>query len=699
MINKKLLHHISWISIMSLVGVTSFLGCNSAIDDDIRSNLNDNESVSISLEPTPTMSINDMISPTLSYAPTPTVETTEVEKNDKVDNEEEERKKAEEEAKKAEEEAKKAEEEAKKAEEERKKTEEAKKAEEARIAMQNNSFSMMYYLAITAENIRISKNNRVILDEIYTSLLNDINPGAVDDITLEHLRHLRDIINSFNKVNTKRERLQFIYNQNKAAAIRSAVPNPIAILSVTNSLDWKKLAMTVLYTAVDSYTSYKNANASADMEYLISGWELDDEENDALQKNRGAAFDYMVKMVQKYDLDGKRTLNEKDIQKFSEICEIQSVYERIQRLNSEVETYKLVGSYWLELIDCYFEASKYKECLECIESYNSLSSGIFRKDYNYAKGLPKIIVAAQYEYKGIKYEEKISGYVKDLLDNTDNSKEYWSIRLFAAEVYMDLFSKYQKQEYLNEAYNIALDNVTVLLEDQRKLNQTYLNEVENVVVEEPDYRYLTEKEEKEKKEQYKAEKKQAEAYNKALKNARKTELPSIYEPLVVNCELLFSLANQLNISGEEKIKIENILQTNSYGTFITQPINWFYSFEKYTFWYDASMTKKEIIIPVRALTEKTKITVRVTANGTNYYFDDCIVKKVVRSANDFKSYFNDYYAHIESEKLKDFTWSKDAKIQIILKYEDVYDKEISLDFRVSEYKSSILGDKVVFEKE
>ena len=78
---------------------------------------------------------------------------------------------------------------------------------------QLNSFSMMYYLAITAEKIRTSKDNRLILDDIYTSLLNDINPGAVDEITQDHLRNLRDIIKAYRGITVKRERLQYIYNQ------------------------------------------------------------------------------------------------------------------------------------------------------------------------------------------------------------------------------------------------------------------------------------------------------------------------------------------------------------------------------------------------------------------------------------------------------------------------------------------------------
>ena len=87
---------------------------------------------------------------------------------------------------KKEEERKKAEAEAarKKEEEERKKAEEEKK-----LAEQRNSFSMMYHLAITAEEIRTSKDNRAALEDIYTSLLNDINPGAIDETTQEHLQN------------------------------------------------------------------------------------------------------------------------------------------------------------------------------------------------------------------------------------------------------------------------------------------------------------------------------------------------------------------------------------------------------------------------------------------------------------------------------------------------------------------------------
>ena len=580
------------------------------------------------------------------------------------------------------------------AEERARAEEEARRqAEEARIrAEQLNSFSMMYYLAITAEEIRTSRDNRLILDDIYTSLLNDINPGAVDEITQDHLKNLRDIIKSYILIATKRERLQFIYNQEKAAAIRSAVPNPLAILSMANSLDWKKLAMTVVYTAVDSYTNYRSASENADMNFLMSGWELDDEEVATVQKNRDRAFDYMVDMVQAYHLDGMLTLNEKAIEKFAEICAIESVPERIRRLVSEENTYRLLGNYWLELADCYFETSRYDKCLECVAKYNELATGIYRKDFNYAKILPKAIVAAQNVYAGDEYITNVRAFADALKKNT--STEDWSSRYFVAQVYLDLYSRTNDRDYLDAAYQIAYDNVTILLKEQRTINNTYLADVKELTVEEPDYRYLTEQEKKEKKEWYKEEQKRVKAYNKELSEARKTELPPLYEPLVLNCELLFALADKLNISDTDKAEIEAILRTATNGIFIVKPINDAYSFTNRSNGYSVEFDGDKLVIPADLLSTGSVITITATDNGNSVTFDDCEITKVERKGKTIDTFF----AHVSSKQLKKYDWTANSKVTITITYGDAYDRFIEINFYVSEFEEHWYGDKVVFEQ-
>ena len=566
-----------------------------------------------------------------------------------------------------------------------------KAEEEKKLAEQRNSFSMMYYLAITAEEIRTSKDNRLVLEDIYTSLLNDINPGAIDEITQDHLKNLRDIIKSYLNIETKRERLQFIYNQEKAAAMRSAVPNPLAILNVTNAFDWTRLAMSIAYTAVDSYNSYKQASESADMEFIMSGWELDDEEKETVMKNRDRAFDYMVDMVQEYHLDGLKTLNEKAIEKFAEISATENASERIKLLLAEESQYNLLGKYWLELADAYFETEQYEKCLECVAEYNTLATGIYRKDYNYLQILPKAIVAAQKTYTGDQYVEKIAEFADAIMENT--STDDWSVRYFAAEVYLDLYSKTNEQAYLDTAYKIASENVTVLLKEQRSINDTYLAEVVKQTATEPDYRYMTDDEKKEAEKEYKEEKKRVKSYNKALIESRKTELPAVYEPLVLNCELLFALADQMNVSDAEKADIEAILKTSSNGIFMVKPINAAYSFTDNKVENTIELSKDELIIPADLLTSDSKIVVTVNKNGQTTSFDDCAVKNVKREGTTVDT----FKAYVTSKQMKKHEWTADSKITVSITYEDAYDKSADFDFEVSNFEKTWHGIKVEFK--
>lgn len=565
-----------------------------------------------------------------------------------------------------------------------------KAEEEKKLAEQLNSFSMMYYLAITAEEIRTSKDNRLTLEDIYTSLLNDINPGAVDEITQDHLKNLRDIIKSYLNISVKRERLQFIYNQEKASAIRSAVPNPLAILSMANSVDWRKLAMSVVYTAIDSYNNYKKAEESADLEFIMSGWELDDEEKETVMKNRDRAFDYMVDMVQEYHLNGLKTLNEKAIERFAVICATENAAERIKLLRAEESSYELLGNYWLELADAYFETSKYDKCLECISRYNELSSDIYRNDYNYLQILPKAIVAAQQTYSGEQYITSTSDFADAIIKNSEIDN--WSFRYFAAQVYLDLYSKTNNKAYIEKAYKIVSENVTNLLNGQRSINKTYIDDIVEQTVEEPDYRYMTEAEKEEAKAEFKAEEKRVKAYNKALKESRKTELLTMYEPLVVNCELLFALADQMNIDNSEMDDIEEILQTSSYGIFRIKPINDSYSFTQRDNTYSFEFKKDEIIIPANLLTAESKIVVYVEQNGETFSFDDCTVDKVERNGKEIET----FTAHISSKQLKKHDWTADSKVNVEITYDDVCGKTIIYEFVVSKYESHFYGDKVEF---
>lgn len=252
--------------------------------------------------------------------------------------------------------------------------------------------------------------------------------------------------------------------------------------------------------------------------------------------------------------------------------------------------------------------------------------------------------------------------------------------------------KKPNREYLEAAYNIAYDNVTILLDEQRKLNATYLDDVQELTVPEPDYRFMTEKEKEEAEKEYKAEQKRLKAYNKALKDARETELPPLYEPLVLNCDLLFALADEMGISSKEKAEIEDILQTDKNGVFLSKPVNDRYSFTTAKTDYNIEFTKDKIVIPAELLTVGAEVVVSVSDGGNSTTFNDCVVSKVVREGDTIGT----FKATITSKLMNDYGWTENSKVTVkIINADD--DNPLVFKFKVVEFKDNwLIADKAVF---
>jgi len=556
---------------------------------------------------------------------------------------------------------------------------------------EKNSFAMLYHLALTAEEVRRSGENRLLLDEIYSHLVNDIDPAAVDETTQQYLREMRDVIKSVMSVSLKRDRLDYIHNQNQASAFRLSIPSPSDLLASAATLDWKSLAASTALSVVDTILNYRSSNENATEEYLLGGWELDDEELAAITQSRDLAFDYMVDMVREYGLDSAFTLSEREIEIFAEICAMDNPYGKLQRLKAEADTYQSLGEYWLQLADAYYETGKYLECLDCVSAYNTLSADIFRKDRNYANILPKAVASAGEVYSGDDYAAALRTFAGDIMANTDGSD--WALRTFAVQVYVEIFNQKADESALNKAYEIALNNTAILAEEQKELNRQYLAPITVPDLSEPDYGNLSDEEKQKLRDEFKNDRKLMEAYYDGLKEARKTELPPLYEPLLLNCDLLFAISEKKAIGAEEKRVIEEILQTNGDNpVFLSNPVNDLYSFAPAETAVTVEMSKHELIIPVEILTEEAVVTIVVTEGENTFLIDDCVVTEVERRGEGIETFF----AHVSGQKLKAHKWTAESAVEITVSNGRNTD-DLVFRFTVSEYKDRwLVGDTVVF---
>ena len=135
--------------------------------------------------------------------------------------------------------------------------------------LQKNSVAMLNYMTMVSQKIENSKSSRIYLEKVYTELINNTGPDKIDKTTQYNLSNMLDIIEDYRMLDIKRERLRYIYDQDKANTIKQAIPNPLSIMSVVQSIGSQpvadpkvimaKLAVSVAYTAVDSITKYANA--------------------------------------------------------------------------------------------------------------------------------------------------------------------------------------------------------------------------------------------------------------------------------------------------------------------------------------------------------------------------------------------------------------------------------------------------------
>lgn len=546
---------------------------------------------------------------------------------------------------------------------------------------QRNSIAMLNYLATLAQEINASRNSRMFLEEAYAALINNTNPEEVNELTESHLVDLLDTIEEYRVIAVKRERLEYLYNQNKAQAIREAIPNPMAVLSAATSLDVKRLVASIAYMAVDSISSYNAYNDELDQAFLKDGWALDDEEAAALHESRKYAFLFMIEMVRADNLPGELALSENAVANFVTWTTNDNIVQRLQFLESEEDTYRGFGNYWLARAECYYELKDYENCLEAIEMYKEYQADIFRKDYYLAQIIPKAIAAASEVYSDRDYIAYAEEHLKMLVDNTESNE--WALRYFAAQIYLDLYSKTgdikSGIKYLEQAYELTLNNVNFLVNEQKTLTTTYLADVQKVATPE---------------EATKEEKNQIKEYNKVLKENRKTELPTVYEPLLLNCELLFALIEKVDVSSSERAKIDSILGVNGSSVFLTIPLSNRYASTAKKLDVTATFDKTTFTIPVYCVSANSVIRVTITEGGKNNVYEDWMVKEVKRSDDGFNSFVVTY----TSESAKDQTWSANSTVMI-----EIFDEAgseyapVVIRFKVSEY-SKFIWETVKFEQ-
>ncbi len=541
---------------------------------------------------------------------------------------------------------------------------------------QKNSVAMLNFLSLIAQEINYYENGRLYLDTAYSMLVSNVKPEMVDTLTQDQINGLLDTITENKLVGLKYDRLNVLYERNKGQRIWSEMASSMKNSNGISGGNLVEICTDAGSTIIDFVGNYM-LNTS-EIEYLLEGCELGDEAIKQLHECRKELFNYRVQIIRDNNLPSSLSVNDKAIEEFVEWEHKTNVSQKIQYFESEKETYKDFGPYWLELTKCYYENGEYEKCLNALAEYENMEMDIFSKDYLYARALPSAIIAASHVMDESQYFVYAEDVLNDLQDNIERTD--WDLHFFIAETYVDLYIKTGNRDYLQKAFDIELNNVNILAEGQKKLNKLYL---QDTVVFLATGNETSEVEKLRKK------------YNEELEEERKKELPPVYEPLLVNCELLFSLAKELNVEQTTKNKIEQFLTESGESVFLNE-----YLRQKYTFSYqmptcNAEFSKDELIVPARFMSDSSGVRVSVIDDGTVNTYDDWTIQSVDRN----NGTFNDFTVSLTSDDIDDQEWSENARVTVIIYDTDTNETIVTMVFEVEDYTDYwIFGTTIEFKQ-
>jgi hypothetical protein len=405
----------------------------------------------------------------------------------------------------------------------------------------NTSIAMLNYLATETRVINGSKNNRLVLEEIYTKLINNTNPSIIDETTKDYLQTMLDIIENFRVITLQRERLEYIFENQQAQAITQALPNPLYLLGARDKTPLSLIATATAMT-IDSIFKFQNATNSAEMDFLKRNWELDDKESTELHTLRSRAFGYMVDIARINNLSMTDTLNERSIDNFVNYTFDENIQRRRQTLENNRALYAKYAPYWIVLAETYYDLGLYRECINAVTQYESVYAPILRKDSDLARILPKVVIAISNVYgTNATYLNLTKTYLKKLVSNTTEAE--WALRFFAAQTYISMAGVDNRRQNLTAAYDLLVGNVTYLSREQEALLDKYAKPIDETIP-----RGTSKEKEKQMKDMI-----------KKLKDIRKEEAPPLHEGLVTNWQTLFAIMKELNISSQERNRINTIV--------------------------------------------------------------------------------------------------------------------------------------------
>lgn len=188
-----------------------------------------------------------------------------------------------------------------------------------------------------------------------------------------------------------------------------------------------------------------------------------------------------------------------------------------------------------------------------------------------------------------------------------------------------------------------------------------------------------------------------------LKAKRKVELPPVNEALYLNADLLFALAEEIDISSEEQGRIEAILHENGNEIFLAKTLDnrfWFENKPEYinVDEIEISFDGENLSIPAICVTDRSNIQITISGEKDDTIIEDWAVTKVKRPKKSKNC--SEFIVSFESEVANDYKYQAGETVTIkVIPVVDTPDENIIFKYNVTSDKKAFVFDGIKFERD
>lgn len=286
------------------------------------------------------------------------------------------------------------------------------------------------YVILSLTHI-INYNDKVVLDQEYDNIINNLNLRSIpDEEIVLLLQDLLDLLTKSKITDTEREIIERKYERNVNNALKDAFKSGLSGTQFTAN-PYTTLA-SGLMNAGAVYFNYRSQVEQYQEDLKDQNWEIDKNILVNLNDFRMGLLKSSWHLLKDYDIPDLWRLTEEQLTNYSNILRDPDVKKRHARLKRIEKEFQMYPPYWYYRGRAAQDIEDKDDAVYCYEHFNTTRMPIYRKDPFAAS-----IAMSRIMLDGDKAPEtQILAYLQQLVENSADKD--WANLLFAALQYARL---------------------------------------------------------------------------------------------------------------------------------------------------------------------------------------------------------------------------------------------------------------------